>query len=280
MQKNKQNSIPKRSRRYAKRKQVSQARNTAREYLSESETLAPRLQRLAQAIVGAKPRRALLTHQDAQEMLGFYVERENRGENARDLYHDVYDHLMSCDDCRASYELLKSARPRGDTTSLSSLTKPKIDLPFLVQSSPDAAWSKQVRSPIGGGPLGFVLKIKPSHLANVLARAPQFAGRGEASAERSLLLLDSIALGSREVQVELWLHRAASPDHARLEISIVSSSPLPEPLRVKLSWNEHQYSSAVEQGRGWIDPIPISGLENARISVEVEAGQPTPSTER
>jgi hypothetical protein len=205
------------------------------------------------------------------------VDAESRGENARTAYPAVYKHLKTCEECRISYDLLTSRAQDEDRGALPPVSE--VALPFLAQAAPDAAWSKRVRSPIGGAPLGFGFTISPGHLARTIAQAPQFAVRGETTTERSLLLLDSIALGRRDVQVELWLHFSDNPDYARLEISVVSSSPLPEPLRVNLSWNDHHYASAIDQGQGWIDQIPLSDLENANVSVEFEAGQPAPSVE-
>ncbi len=253
----------------------------ARDYLQNSKSLASRLQRLMQAIVVAPDtrKRPGLTHEECQVLLEFYVDSKQRGDNAHRLYPDVFKHLKTCAPCRMSYELLTGEQAQDENYDLTISPEQKIELPFLVPATPNAAWSKQVHSCIGGGSLGFGFTISPSHLARIMAQPAQIAVRGPIATARSLLLLDSIALGSRSVQVELWLHRSENPDYTRLEVSVVSSSPLPEPLRVKLSWNDHQYSSAIEQGQGWIDQIPVSDLENANISVEFEAGQLSTSTE-
>ena len=254
-------------------------------FLRGSKTYAPRFQRLAQAIATARAsgagddshRRARLSHEECQAALEFYVDGELRGENTRTTYPAIFDHLKTCERCRISYDLLTSQASDENRELL--LSASNSILPFLGQGTPGVPWSKEVRSSIGGGPLGFVLKIDPSHLARVIAQPPQFALRGPVTRDRSLLLLDSIALGRRDVQVELWLHRTANPDFARLEVSIVSSSPLPEPLRVNLRWNDHAYAASVTKNVGWIDQIPLAALENAPISVEFQAGQPSPASD-
>ena len=249
-------------------------------FLKSSKVYARRFQRLAQAIASASAeagsvsrRRAPLSHDECQAQLEFYVDGELRGENTRTTYPAVFDHLKTCEQCRASYELLTSQSSDENREFASSS---RGALPFLGRSAPGAPWSKEVRSAVGGGPLGFVLKIDPRHLARIIAQPPQPALRGPVTRGRSLLLMDSIALGSRNVQVELWLHRSTSPDYARLEVSVVSSSPLPEPLRVNLRWNDQAYAASVEKNTGWIDQIPVNLLENTPVSVEFQAGQPPP----
>ena len=184
-------------------------RNGIERFLRGSKTYAPRFQRLAQAIAAARAsgagddshRRARLSHEECQAALEFYVDGELRGENTRTTYPAIFDHLKTCERCRISYDLLTSQASDENRELLSSASN--SILPFLGQGTPGVPWSKEVRSSIGGGPLGFVLKIDPSHLARVIAQPPQFALRGPVTRDRSLLLLDSIALGRRDVQVEL-----------------------------------------------------------------------------
>lgn len=258
------------------KKRTASDRPSDEHFLRDPKTYAPRFQRLAQALAVATDtrKRPELSHEECEALLEFYVDSERRGENVRTVYPAVFKHLTTCERCRTSYDLLTGAQAQDASRDLAFSAEPRIEVPFLVQAAPDATWSKQIRSPIGGARLGFVFKINPSHLARVIAQPPQLAMRGQITTERSLLLLDSIALGSRNVQVSLWLHRSADSDYARLEISVVSSSPLPEPLNAILRWNDHRHAAPIEQGVGWIDQLSISDLENAPISIEFEAGQP------
>ena len=249
--------------------------------LKNAKTNAPRFQRLAQAIAAAPAarrrqpgRRAPLSHEECQTLLEFYVDGEMRGENTRTAFPAIHDHLKTCEECRMSYAMMTSKT--GDENREFLAAASRRALPFLGRGAPDAPWSKHVHSAVGGGPLGFVLTIDPGHLARVIVRPPQYALRGQVTSDRSLLLLDSIALGSRDVQVALWLHPTASPDRARLEISVVSSSPLPEPLRVNLQCDDHSYAAPIKQNVGWIDQIPLAALESTPVSFEFQAGQPPP----
>jgi hypothetical protein len=52
------------------------------------------------------------------------------------------------------------------------------------------------------------------------------------------------------------------------------STPLSEPVRVKLHWNDHEYSDVVRQGRCSSEHLPIADLKHVRDPrVEFEAGQ-------
>jgi len=242
-------------------------------YLRDPKRFAPRFQRLARAL--AEVSAATLSHEECESLLEFYVDNERRGENARRLYPQVFKHLKTCTSCQITYEALTDAVSPAASRDFTLPAEPRGELPSLRQT-PNPAWSKQIHSPITGGRLGFAFTISPRTVASAFA-SPQFAllreggEREESPRGGRLLLADSVALGRRNVDVELRI-RSDKPESARLEIFVVSSSPLPEPLRVKLHWNDKQYPAVIEQGHASIDGLSVSGLENAQVRVEFEAG--------
>ncbi len=238
---------------------------------------ALRFQHLAQAIASVpdaiQARR--LSHVEVESLIEFYVDSEKRGEKVRTLYPAVWEHLQSCDRCRASYILLIEATSNSSTPESDGLPSIKAaqPLPFLVAQREDAAWNRHVRSRIGGAPLGFGFTIHAGHLQRLVAfPAPAIALRDQSQpGARSLLLSDTFTLGKREVMVELWTRRTEDSTQVQIEIHLASSTSLSELLRVSIQWNGHRYSSPIRQGRGMIDRIALADLERARdLRVEFE----------
>lgn len=243
--------------------------------------LALRLKHLAQAVAsvsGASPVQRL-PHVEVESLIEFYVDSEKRGEKVRTLYPAVWEHLKSCNRCRASYTLLTEATSNSSELEGDGLpsTRSVHPLPFLTAEVKDAAWSKHVRSRIGGAPLGFGFTIHSGHLQRLASLpAPALVLRDQSRpGARALLLSDTFTLGKREVLVELWSQRTEDPTQVQIEIALTSSNSLPDPLCVTVRWNEHHYSSQIHQGRGVIDRIAISDLESARdLRVDFEEISP------
>jgi hypothetical protein len=242
-------------------------------------TLAFRLQHLAQAIASATDasRAGRPSHIQVESILDFYVDGEKRGEKVQTLYPAIWSHLQSCNVCRASYVLLTAAA--SDTLPQESdeldTAKPARPLPFLANQEKEAAWTRQVRSAVGGARLGFGFVVLPSYLQQLISapRALELRGEPDQSA-RALLLADTIHLGTREVIVKMWIHSPADSPEGRLEVALVASAALPEPIHVTLHWNGHQFSDIVRDGHCSFDHLPISDLRNVRdFRVEFEAGQ-------
>ncbi|MBI5031717.1 MAG: hypothetical protein HZB51_14400 [Chloroflexi bacterium] len=148
-----------------------------------------------------------------------------------------------------------------------------LTLPFLAPMPPNALWSKQMRSRVGGAPLQFGFIIQAPHLSRAIASPSSLVLRGDAlPAQKSLLLSDTITFDHQEIAIDVWLYHPEHQNTVDLEISAVSSvSPL-EPLRVTLIWNEHCYSSRLQNGKCLITAIPITDLETLRdLRVEFEA---------
>ncbi|MBI4788986.1 MAG: hypothetical protein HY782_18295 [Chloroflexi bacterium] len=251
--------------------------------LGDPKQLAPKFQRLAQTIAAAPDihPRAPLSHEDCQALLEFYVDSEKRGENARALYPGISKHLKTCADCQMTYDSLTEALSEPASRDFTLPSNLKFDLPFLVHSQPNAPSSKYVHSRVAGGPLRFGVIVNSKTIGSALASSAQFAlpgERGESATEGSLLFLDSFALGRRSVDVELRM-RPVDAHHARLDISVVPSTPLPEPLRISLYLNDEPYPAALEHGRGSTGEISLAKLENAQIRVEFEVSLSSTDTE-
>ncbi len=241
-------------------------------YLQDSQTLAPRLQRLAQGIAAssAAPTAARLSCDECEAMLEFYVDAEMRGEPAKDLFPTVQKHLKTCSRCRASYQLLADSlreEPTADFAILAASTPP---LPFLAPPATDAPWTKHVRPRIGGAPISFSVAIQASHLRQRLSESqPAMLTRGKLT---PLVLSDTFSLGDRKVAVKLWVQRLEDPTFLRIEIQLASSSPLPEPLHVHVSWNGRTESGVIHDSKYSLDGIPFSALEGERtLRIEFHA---------
>ncbi len=221
---------------------------------------------------------AAISHAECEAQLEFYVDGERRGDKVQTLFPAIGAHLQSCDRCRASYDLMTETLRDESPLDSSFPTAARLapPLPFVQPPQDDAAWTKQVRSSIGGAPLGFGFTLKSSHLRTLLSpTAPQLVYRDESPpTDRTLLVSDTLSLGRREVAVELWAIRA--PDSARIQLkaSVASSIELPGPLHAILRWNDHRASAIVRDGECVFD-VPAAALENARdLRIEFEV---TPS---
>ena len=262
---------------------MKHARSPDKRTLGDPKQLAPKFKRLAQAIAAAPDihPRASLSHEECQALLEFYVDSENRGENARALYPDISKHLKTCADCQMSYDSLIEALSEPASRDFTLPSNFKFDLPFLARPQPNVKLNKYIHSSVAGGPLEFGVTIHSRTIGSALASATQFAERGEraeSAAEGALLFLDSFVVGSRNIDVELRLHRLDA-HRARLDISVIPSSPLPEPLQVNLYLNDEPYPATIEHGRGSTGEIPLAQLENAQIRVEFEVSSAGTHTE-
>ncbi len=267
-----------------KKQSKSKTKQALKPLIQGKGSSARKFKRLMKAIAESTDtlKRPRMSHAECQALLAFYVDSERRGKRARELYPGIFSHLKSCRRCKISYESLTAAATELKDRETVFLAQPTPELPFIVRADPSAAWNKQVRSPIGGAPLSFAFTINPSLIARMVS-PPQLSQstlfRGKQTDDETLLLLDSINLGSRQVQVELRIHRSETSDRARLQISVVSTSPLPEPVSAKLSWDGHEFSTPIQQGVGWIDNVPLSELKSASISVHFEVGLASTSSE-
>lgn len=240
----------------------------------DPQTLAAGLQRLAQAIAATPT--TDISHDQCESQLEFYVDAERRKENARVLYPIIWKHLQNCDRCALSYQLLnESIAEDAPSNSITPVVVPSMPtLPFLVPPSTDSLWIKKICSSVGGAPLGFAFAIPANYLQQRLAASQALLVRDEnVEPGKTLLLADTITLGRHDVAVKLWLRQPTPSDHAQIEISLASSVPLPEPLRITLRLNSHKYSRVLRQGQCTIKNIPLASLRDAGLfHVNFQAG--------
>lgn len=245
-------------------------------YLQDSGKLAPRLQRLAQAIAASSgaPMAARLSCDECEAMLEFYVDAEMRGEPPNDLFPAVQKHLKTCSRCQVSYQLLADSLGEEPMTDFAIQAASAPTLPFLLPPASDAPWTKRVHPRIGGAPISFGVAIQASHLRQRLSESqPAMLTRGKLTpGKRTLVLSDAFSLGDRKVAAKLWVQRLEDPAFLRIEIQLASSSPLPEPLHVHVTWNGRTQAGLVHDGKYSLDGIPLSALEGERtLRIEFQA---------
>ncbi len=249
---------------------------TDRRDLSELNVPVSRFQRLANAIAAGQdlPESMSLSHEECEALLEFYVDSERQGEQFQKLYPSVRQHLQGCDRCRLSYTLLAESLREVSVTSVPDLhPEPLPALSFLTPSTLDVAWTKYYQPRIRGAAMAFGFTIRPSYLQQLFA-SPALATRGEPTSEHSLLLSDTFSFRERQIDVEIWAHRSGDASQVRLEIFLVSSVPLPEPLHVVLKWDEQHISVPIQQGRATIEGLVLSDLGQAldlRVELEIDS---------
>lgn len=266
----------KQSRKSVMARPIKEAKTDRRD-LSKFNVPASRFQRLARAIAEAPDLKSMsLSHKECEALLEFYVDSERQDEQFQRLYPSVRQHLQECERCRLSYTLLaESLLEVSKNSPLDLRLEPLPALSFLTPSALDVAWTKYYRPRIRGAPMAFGFTIRPSYLQKLFA-SPALATRGEPTSERSLLLSDTFSFRERQIDVEIWAHRSGDTSQVVLEIFLVSSAPLPEPLHVVLKWGEHQMSVPIQQGRASIEGLRISDLGQAQdLRVELETDSPS-----
>lgn len=271
-----------RSTRVGKTGKTSRARFTAKQF-PPGESLAPRLQRLAQAIAAAPPpsNRVILSHEECQALLEFYVESEERNEDVRARYPAVKAHLESCDECRFSYQLLKEPPVADDVPDVFSASKPARPLPFLGPSTPNEAWTGYRRSRIAGAPLGFGYQIQPALYDQRPVASPATILRsGESLGAKSLLVSDSLTLSKYDITVDAWLFPRQAQGMAKVEVSLAASETLPGPVRVTLAAGDLAYHGVIQEGGCRFDDIPLSEIKGRHDwHVEFEIGEAPPAAQ-
>ena len=234
-----------------------------------------RFRQLARAIAAAPNKSTGITHAECEAALEFYVDSEQRGEDTHKLYPAVARHLGSCEQCSRSYALLAEQETSPPDVHSNLVPDDMASLPFLSPSAPNETWTRHVRSPIGGGQLGFGFAFQPKYIQQVFGpNSPALLTRGPLDAtSKSLLLSDTISLGRREVAITIWAWASNEPGQTRLEGEVASSVALPDPLRVILKWNHHELASQVENTKFSFEGLDTTDLEHAsEMRVEFEAG--------
>ena len=134
-----------------------------------------------------------------------------------------------------------------------------------------AGWSAYART--NTKTLRFGFEIRPAFLRHVLATPALAATRGASVADGTLLLSDTVTLGLNNVLVEVWLHPLENSNHARIEISVTSAAPLPEPLRMTIHWKGNRHTKTLLDGQTSIAPVSLISLQRApSLRIEFQAG--------
>ena len=121
--------------------------------------------------------------------------------------------------------------------------------------------------------LRFGFEIRPAFLRHVLATPALAATRGASVADGTLLLSDTVTLGLNDVLVEVWLHPLENSNHVRMEISVTSAAPLPEPLRMTIRWKGTLHTKTLLDGQTSIASVSLSSLQHApSLRIEFQAG--------
>lgn len=240
---------------------------------------AAQFQRLAQAIVASAQatEHADLSHPECEAALECYVDAERRGDTVRELYPAVWQHLHSCPRCSLSYLLVSEDYQAAAPTHLSAphAASSYPLLPFITRTETQLSWTSHVRSRLGGAPLGFSFVVQPQLVQSVFASpstAPSLRGPATES-PGALLLADALSLGRCEVDVQVWASRSQDPSRIQLQVSVATSTALPDPLRVMLHWSDRTLDAPIHQGRALFEDIPLSDLQSAEsLRIEFEAG--------
>jgi len=213
-------------------------------------------------------RPARLTCAECQDALEFYLDAETRGADASAHFPAVARHLQTCAACRAAYQQLRDAAHAPGAPALATR-----DLPFLAAARANAPWKTQVRGRLGGARPGTRFDLPAAWLRGLFAAPAYHALRAADEPERTLLLSDSIVLGTADAAVELWLDKTNAPNGGRIQVEVVSETRLPDSLRVTLRWNGFRYSKTLKHGQATIEKINIPSLQSASsLRVDFETG--------
>lgn len=253
------------------RRKTSAKRDRTRPTLSSAG-----LRRLARAVAAAPA--GALSHDECTGLLEYYADSEQRGENAASLYPAIAQHLQACERCRVILSLLQepaehTLRETGPVYGADALPP----LSFLPDSARATAWQVHVRSSVAGGPLGLCFVVPSAYLRQTLAPVLAAAARGEVVGSEGILLLsDTVPLGAREVTVDLRATPSQDAGQLQFDISIVASTPLPEPVRVILDWNDASSSTFIHNRKCSFAAIPALALEaKGDLKIDLEAGAST-----
>ncbi len=124
-----------------------------------------------------------------------------------------------------------------------------------------------MRSSIGGARMGLGFVIQRQQ---VLASLTPMAGpvvRGDSATHQDRLLLsDTVVLGQRKVMVEMRIAQTHDREHIDLHVSLVSSTPLTDPVYAMLKRDQETRSAAVRDGKCSFGGIPSPPSRKVAIS--------------
>lgn len=181
--------------------------------------------------------------QTCRENLDLIAVDELAGRDIFRQYPDLILHLISCQDCRAAYIILRETlRSEQDEN-----TPLMISAPNPLLESTQAPW-KRVEGPSANSlPLRF--EVACDFITRAL-RGPQLAlARGEEISEEdrtTLLLADFLQIEQSTYVVKASLYRRLDdPESIDLEVRLANEDPLPEELTVYLTWADIRRSTSI-----------------------------------
>ena len=193
-------------------------------------------------------------------------------------------HLATCQNCRASFALLRAVHEQdrtGQPPADFALTAPSLS--FLRTPTAATPWFTRLQSRLTDSKFGLQISIQFDYLrsTHVSPRAP-LAVRADAAIQMSpapqLLMSDTLSIGDQIVAVEVSLLRndQTSKDLA-LQATITGSQGLP-PLIARLTWADTIYVAPVDaDGYARFADLPLDDLPADLSTLEIvfETHDPT-----
>ncbi len=198
-----------------------------------------------------------LTHAEVEELLAWYISDERAGKNVAQLYPAVAQHLASCAQCKNSYSVLKLAFSEPAASQEAAPPSSEVQLPFLALPS-QVPWYQEKASQLLGPDARVRFLLNPTHLKSAFAHSRLSSLRGAGETEESLVLDDDMLLGEQQTHVQVWLNRRApDSDRAQVRVVIMSPTPLPEPLQLRLRWGNQDLAAALHEGQAIFENLAI-----------------------
>ncbi len=196
----------------------------------------------------------LVSQDEWEQLLPWYVSDELSGENVRALYPRLWQHLQTCTRCAESYALLKLALEEDTGAAIPREARPTLPFEFTPA---DSAWFQQKSSQLLGDKPRVNFILNPTHLKKLFA-APQFSSLRDAGDQpaRALLLQDEMSIGDQTMVVQAWLISSAGSRNVNVQLQIVPLTPLRAPLEAYLRWGASEYRTRITQGAGAFENIP------------------------
>lgn len=220
-----------RSKKKEKRTEQKPSRSRPGENLSPRE-FGDRLSELYFAMRAQPLQAQPISHDEVQEVLPSYLALEKSGENAKQSYPLIHEHLQTCPPCSAMYNRLKSALEILDPN-------PRV-LALPVHSAKDISKTgtpalQIIQTPATGRAFGNIQFVILPHASRA---AQSFAVRGATPIQESLLFSEQVTLDKHPLLVQAWHSPAAIKNHANLRVELVAPPSVVRKARATLDWGE------------------------------------------
>jgi hypothetical protein len=233
--------------------------------MSETMPWPERFARLAQDIADVADSVAC---QQCQENLDLLVSDELAAHDIQQKYPDLLAHIAACQDCAATYHLLKDTLSAGQETDQAFASCPSISTSERVVSDNRQPWQYKLGHSPAPFPLSF--QVAREFIAKAL-RGPQLAFvRGETS-ERiehgNLLFAEVIPTPQGDLFMEAVIDRHIEDRQAiDLHVFLVSNWVFPDNLRVNLFWGDIRLSETMTaSGQVSFCDLPLDDLTETAL---------------